>query len=468
VTASQPDLSALPSVDGVLADARLGELLDRCDRHVLTDLVRAALADLREDLRAGSGPAQRQALTDRAVEGVRQRLARKLAPRLGRVVNATGIVLHTNLGRAPLAAAAVARVAETAAGYCDLEVDLDSGERGSRHILVEDLLCELTGAEAAAVVNNNAAAVLLTLNSLAMGREAIVSRGQLIEIGGSFRLPDVMSRSGAEMVEVGTTNRTHLADYEDAIGERTGLILDAHPSNFKVVGFTAAVSLDQLADLGRRHGVPVAHDLGGGALLDLRSLGLPQEPMVGDSVAAGVDVVTFSGDKVLGGPQAGLLVGRRASIERIRKNPMMRALRCGKLTYAALEATLRLYLDREKLLEEHPVLRMLTVSRDELEQRGRDLVQRCSALGERGWRIEVTESAAQAGSGSMPLEEIPSIAVTVAPAGLSAGELAARLRHGQPPVLGYVRDDRLHLDLRTLSVDDVDVVGSALRLAATP
>ena len=459
-------LACLPSVDLVMTDARIRELEARCDRALLVRLARAAIDAAREDLRRGAPDASRDALIDRVVAGVRDRLAQTLTPRLQPVVNATGIVLHTNLGRAPLPPGALARIADTAGGYSNLEVDLDSGARGSRHLLVEELLCELTGAEAAAVVNNNAAAVLLTLNSLAMGREAIVSRGQLIEIGGSFRLPDMMDRSGATMVEVGTTNRTHLRDYEGALCEHTGLILNAHPSNFKVLGFTAEVALEELVDLGRKHGVPVAHDLGGGALLDLRDLGLPPEPVVADSVAAGVDVVTFSGDKILGGPQAGILVGRRKYIEAIRRNPLMRALRCGKLTYAALEATLRLYLDRDSLTAAHPVLKMLATPPATLKRRARAVQRRLDDLIDGGWQIEVVGSAAQAGSGAMPLAEIPSIALAVVPAGMSAGDLARRLRHHAPPVLGYLRDDRLLLDLRTVAAPEARILESALRWAS--
>ncbi|MDA0337886.1 MAG: L-seryl-tRNA(Sec) selenium transferase, partial [bacterium] len=378
------------------------------------------------------------------------------------VINAAGIVLHTNLGRAPLAPTAVRRITETAARYSTLEVDLSSGQRGHRHLLVEDLLCQLTGAEAAAVVNNNAAAVLLALNALGMDREIIVSRGQLVEIGGSFRLPDMMQRSGAAMVEVGTTNRTHLADYEKAITARTGLLLCVHPSNYRVLGFTTEVPLADLVQLGRRHNVPVVHDVGAGALLDLRPWGLPAEPLVADSIAAGADVVTFSGDKVLGGPQAGLIVGRRAAIEAIRANPWMRALRCDKLTYAALEATLRLYLDPQSLPEHLPVLAMMTVTPATLRTRAEEICTRLTGLQARGWQIEVVDSVAQAGSGSLPLEEIASVAITVRPSGLSVGDLAAHLRHGDPAVLGYVRDDRLHLDLRTVSAEEVPDLVAAL------
>ena len=462
---SGPDLSILPSVDRVLSDDRVVALTERCDRAVLADLVRAAVGTIRQALLAGNGQASGEDLLDTIVADVHQRLVLTLAPRLTPVVNATGIVLHTNLGRAPLAPAALDRITETA-GYSNLEVDLASGQRGHRHLLVEELLCQLTGAEAATVVNNNAAAVLLALNALGMDREIIVSRGQLVEIGGSFRLPDMMERSGAVMVEVGTTNRTHLADYEQALSERTGLILCVHPSNYRVLGFTAEVPLADLVAMGRQHGVPVVEDLGAGALVDLQPWGLPAEPLVADSIAAGADVVTFSGDKVLGGPQAGLIVGRREAVEAIRGNPWMRALRCDKLTYAALEATLRLYLDRESLPVHLPVLRMMTTTTDDLQARAERVRHEVEDLTARGWQIEATPSVAQAGSGSLPLEEIPSVALVVNPAGMSAGDLATRLRGNEPAVVGYVRDDRLHLDLRTVTDDDVPVIITALRGAA--
>ena len=463
---STPDLSILPSVDRVLSDERVDVLTAHCDRAVLADLVRDAVGEIRRALLAGDR-LPREELLDVIVADVRQRLEHTMAPRLAPVVNATGIILHTNLGRAPLAPAALERITATAAGYSNVEVDLESGQRGHRHLLVEDLLCQLTGAEAAAVVNNNAAAVLLTLNALGLDRETVVSRGQLVEIGGSFRLPDMMQRSGAVMVEVGTTNRTHLADYENALCERTGLILIVHPSNYRVLGFTAEVPLADLVALGRQHGVPVAQDLGAGALIDLQPWGLPEEPMVSDSVAAGVDVVTFSGDKVLGGPQAGLIVGRREAVEKIRSNPWMRALRCDKLTYAALEATLRLYLDRESLPANLPVLGMMTETTQTLQARAERMLGGLADLLRQDWRIEVIQSVAQAGSGSLPLEEIPSIAITVVPAGLSAGDLATRLRRCEPAILGYVRDDRLHLDMRTVTDDEVPVLVGALQSAAT-
>ena len=308
------DYSIIPGVDRVLNEQAIQTLSKRCGTSVLTDMIRRAIDRVREMMRDGEVVgASREALAEWIVADVQSQLAEQLAPNLRRVVNATGVILHTNLGRAPLPDVAVKHIADIAGSYSNLELDLETGQRGSRTTLVEKLLCELTGAEAAAIANNNAAAVLLTLNTLAGGKEAIVSRGQLVEIGGSFRIPDIMSRSGAQLVEVGTTNRTHLSDYENALTENTGVMLAVHPSNYKVMGFTAEVALEDMVVLGRQCGVPVAHDLGGGVLVNLRDYGLPYEPLVSDSISAGADVVMFSGDKVLGGRSVGLLWANKMS-----------------------------------------------------------------------------------------------------------------------------------------------------------
>ena len=462
--AEQADFSLIPSVDAVLEEPEVRALCERCERPLVARFVREGVDVVREAIRRGESTGEsRDALVSRVVRHVGLRVARITVPGLKRVVNATGIVLHTNLGRAPLADAAARAVADVAAGYSNLEVDLESGRRGSRTALVEELLCALTGADAAAVVNNNAAAVLLTLNTLCMGKEALVSRGELIEIGGSFRIPEIMARSGAVMVEVGTTNRTHLRDFAAALTDRAGLMLAVHPSNYRVMGFTAAVSLADLVALGTRRGVAVVHDLGGGALVDMGAFGLPHEPLVSDSVSAGADVVTFSADKVLGGPQAGILAGRRDVIEKIRANPLMRALRCGKMTYAALEATLRLFLNPKELSRAHPTLAMLTAPVASLKRRGRRSLARLNRL--RDLRIELVDSVAQTGSGAMPLEDIPSAALRVTYTGGSVTGLAARLRANDPPVIGYVRDDRLFLDLRTVAAGELRHVEAALRSA---
>ena len=436
--AVQADLSVLPSVDGLLALPEVRALVDRCSEAWMKEAARAAVDDLRTAIRDGRAACpDRSAAVAESLGRMRAWVEARLRPSLRRTVNATGIVLHTGLGRAPLPPEALRRVMAVGEGYCNLEIDLESGERGERVSHVEGLLRDLSGAEAAAVVNNNAAAVLLALNTLASGKDAVVSRGQLVEIGGSFRIPDVMARSGARMVEVGTTNRTHLRDFREAVTERTGVLLSVHPSNYRVTGFTAEVGLEDLVALGRASGVPVAHDLGGGALVDLRPYGLPYEPLVSDSVRAGADAVTFSGDKVLGGPQAGVIVGRKGAVEAMRRNPLMRALRCDKLTCAALEATLRLYLNPERLVREHPTLRMLTEPVGTLRRRARRLAKGLMGL-EAYVEARLEDSVAYTGSGALPMEEIPSVAVTLRPkAGSSAG-LARGLRLGGTPVMGYI------------------------------
>lgn len=463
---SKPNYSVLPSVDSVLVDPEVALLCERFNTSLVTGLIRSAIDRIRETIRTGSTLATNQENLIRQVSlDVQKELDDIHSFQLRRVINATGIVLHTNLGRAPLSKTAVDQVVSVAGFYSNLEFDLVSGGRGSRIELVENLLCSLTGADAALVVNNNAAAVLLTLNSLAFGLEVLVSRGQLVEIGDSFRIPDIMSRSGVHLVEVGTTNRTHLMDFDRALGDRSRLLFSVNPSNYRVLGFTAEVSLEELVKLGRKRGVPVAHDLGGGVLVDLRKFGLPYEPLVSDSIAAGADVVTFSADKVLGGPQAGILVGKRETIDLIRKNPLIRALRCGKLTYAALESTLKLYFSEKDLLKVHPTLKMLTITVASLRRRGRNLLERLKDLVEQGVYLSLVESVAQAGSGALPLEEIPSVALGISWPGHSIGDLAARLRIHHSPVIGYVREEQLILDLRTLRADELGIVAEVVRWA---
>jgi L-seryl-tRNA(Ser) seleniumtransferase len=365
-----------------------------------------------------------------------------------RVINATGLGLHTNLGRAVLAEEAVAAVLQAARHPSALELDLEHGGRGDRDVAVRDDLCALTGAEDALVVNNNAAAVLLATNALASGREVIVSRGELVEIGGSFRMPDVMAASGVRLREVGTTNRTHARDYRDAIGPETALLMKVHPSNFRVVGFTASVDLKEVVAIAREAGLPVLDDVGSGALVNLREYGLPAEPLVRTRVEAGADLVTFSGDKLLGGPQAGLIVGRRALVRQLAEHPLRRALRPDKLTLAALAATLRLYRDAPDLPKVLPTLRWLTRSMSDLEAVGLVLAPRLAALLGPGHRVEVISSEAEVGSGAVPARAIESRALAVSHPDRSAQAIAATMRRASPPVLGRVSEGRLLLDLR--------------------
>jgi len=451
-------LRQLPQVDELLRHPAVAKLLDTEPRRVVVAAAREAVAERRAAVLAGQD-------ADLSLEGlaaeVGERATRATAPRLRPVLNATGVVVHTNLGRSVLADEAIERVMLAASSYSNLEFDLERGERGSRHSLIEELLRTVTGAEAGFAVNNNAAAVFLVLAALAKGREVIVSRGELIEIGGSFRIPEVMAASGAILREVGTTNRTHPADYERAIGPETAMIMKVHPSNFAVVGFTAGVGVAELAALARRHGLPVVEDLGSGSLVDLSRLGLKREPTVQGSVAAGADLVTFSGDKVLGGPQAGCIVGRKELVEALKRHPLARALRLDKLTLAALEATLRLYLDEARAVAGIPTLRMIAASETLLEQRARKLARLIRRLAPK-LGVAVVESVGRVGGGALPTEELPGKAVAVTHPERSAAECEAALRGASPPVVGRIEHDRLLLDVRALIDEDLPLVAEAL------
>jgi L-seryl-tRNA(Ser) seleniumtransferase len=427
------ELRDLPSVDELAADERL---TSTGPRALVIAAVRSALARAREEIQAGADPGD-------LVGRVELELAAARRPRLRRAINATGVIVHTNLGRAPLAQEALERVTAVARGYSNLEYDLGEGGRGSRQDHVAPILRRLTGAEAALVVNNNAAAVLLALAALAEGREVLVSRGELIEIGDGFRIPDVLARSGAHLHEVGTTNRTRAADYERAIGPETALLLRVHQSNFRVVGFTEQPRLAELVRVGRAHGIPVVDDLGSGVLVELED-----EPSARDALAAGADLVCFSGDKLLGGPQAGIVVGRGELVERLRRHPLQRALRADKLTLAALEATLALYLDPERAAREIPVLRMLAEPAEAVRARAERLAGLVGG--------DVEQTVGRVGGGALPLAELPSFACSV------EEELSARLREAEPPVVALVRDGRCLLDCRTIAAAELEEVARAV------
>ncbi len=440
---------ALPPIDECLRAAQANPALAGFSRIYLKLMVQRAQAEIRAAILSGrdAHPRDRAAMIDAVAHAVARAVAAD-EPRLRPVVNATGVVLHTNLGRASLAESAIEAVEMAARSAVNLEYDLESGGRGDRDTIVEDEICALTGAEAATVVNNNAAAVVLALNSLAEGREVIVSRGEMIEIGGSFRLPDVMAKSGAIIREVGTTNRTHPRDYADAIGPQTALLLKVHPSNYRVVGFTSEVTLEELVEIGRARGIDVMEDLGSGAIVDLTEFGVPREPLVRERIAAGAAIVTFSGDKLLGGPQAGVIAGRRGPIERIKRNPLKRALRCDKLTLAALAATMRLYLRSGDLGEELPTMRLLGRSASEIgaiAPRAREIVAERLAG---AYVVEIVDAASQVGSGAMPVEELKSVALRVTHPEKSANAIAAMFRRAR--IVGRVVDDSFHLDLRTI------------------
>jgi L-seryl-tRNA(Ser) seleniumtransferase len=455
-------LRSLPKVDDLLKRPDVADLLAAEPRVLVVEAIRDAIESLRAEVLEGGEP---DLSGDAVVEIATRSLARSVRPSLRRVVNATGIIVHTNLGRSPLALDAIAAVVEVAVGYSTLEYDAETGERGSRHAHVEALLCRLTGAEAAMAVNNNAAAVLLALAGLAEGREAIVSRGELVEIGGSFRIPDVTAQSGARVVEVGTTNKTRAADYEAAITDATGVLLKVHPSNFRVVGFTESASLEELVEIGRRRGIPIFEDQGSGVLIDLSPWGLGGEPTIADSVAAGADLVSASGDKLLGGPQAGLIVGTAEAIDRLRRHPLARALRLDKMTLAALQATLALYLEPERARREIPTLAMLTASPEEMARRAAALAQRIrDAVGPQA-EVAVAADVSRAGGGALPLAELPTTVVALTPSSVSADVAEARLRAWEPPVVARIAQGRILLDPRTLSGDDEDVVVTALAAA---
>jgi L-seryl-tRNA(Ser) seleniumtransferase len=442
-------LREIPSVDTLLKHTRCETLLARYNREYVTGKCREIVDELRAELRQGKG--RTDDLKEEAIlVRVENRIRADSVPGHIRVVNATGTILHTNLGRALLPQAAIDAMAAVAGYPVNLEYDLAAGKRGRREETVQRLLLELTGAEGATVVNNNAAAVLLGLNTFAQGKEVIVSRGELIEIGGAFRIPEVMAKSGAILKEVGSTNRTHPADYENAIGEKTALLLKVHASNYKVVGFTSEVSLDQLVAIGMKHKLPVMEDLGSGALIDLSRYGLPKEPLVSERIRAGADVVTFRGDKILGGPQAGLMVGRRAWIERINKNHLQRALRCGKLTLAALEATLRLYRQAPDITQAIPTLRAFTRHLDEIREFGEGVLPKLQATLADGFRLMLEESTSQIGSGALPTEELATVVIAVEHKSLSATRIAEQFRSASPPIIGRIKDGRFLLDLRTI------------------
>lgn len=450
--------SPFPSVDRVARAAQVQDLFDIYGRAAVVDGIRAVLESYRVRM---AEPDYQAPGENEIAEQVASHLKGRSTFALRRVFNLTGTVLHTNLGRALLSERAVEHVAVAMRDACNLEFDLDSGGRGERDSLVEDVLIELTGAEAATVVNNNAAAVLLVLAALAREKEVVLSRGELVEIGGAFRIPDVMLSAGVRLVEIGTTNRTHPADYQRAIGPNTAALMKVHTSNYKISGFVAEVSEHEVAEIAHAQGLPFFIDLGAGSLIDLTAYGLPKEPIVRETIACGADIVTFSGDKLLGGPQAGLIVGKKALIDRIKRHPMKRALRVSKLTLAALEATLLAYRNPDHLLRDVPTLRLLTRPLAEIEALAERVQPHVAeALGPK-WRVERVPVSSQVGSGSLPVDVIPSMALALDPhdvkSGAALNTLATRLRELPIPVIGRIADDRLLLDLRCLENEDAFV-----------
>lgn len=459
----QENLSRLPAVDELLRKAEMQPLLECYPRGLVVESVRLELAAVKKKVLAENLQVEEVFSLPVFVAGVEESLKARLAPRLKRVVNATGVVIHTNLGRSPLPAAALKRVGDIACRYSNLEYNLESGRRGLRYDNVEELLCRLTGAEAAMVVNNNAGAVLLVLSALAAGREVIISRGEMIEIGGAFRIPEVIVQGGAKLREVGTTNRTHPADYERVINEETALILKVHTSNYRVSGFTAAVGSAELVQLAARFSLPVIEDLGSGCMMDLSAYGVGGEPTVRQVVETGVGIVTFSGDKLVGGPQAGIVVGRRDLIEQVKRHPLNRALRIDKLTLAFLEEVLKCYLDEKKAVAELPTLAMLTLPLAELRRRANRLKgQIHRRLGSAaGFSVVVKEGISRAGGGALPMVEIPTWLVSLRVDGFSASSLERFFRSRPLPVIARILDDQLVFDPRTLMNDDYREIAAA-------
>ncbi|CAB1063369.1 L-seryl-tRNA(Sec) selenium transferase (EC [Olavius sp. associated proteobacterium Delta 1] len=455
-------LRMLPGVDLLLEQSKKDTFFEGIPNAVVVNSIRQTLDSRRNRILAADPSIDEQNLSDsRIMELVKESAAESMTPNLKSLINATGVVVHTNLGRSLVPAEVIQNLAHIAGRYSNLEYDLGAGKRGSRYGSVEDILCEISGAAAGMVVNNNAAAVLLCLETLARGKEVIVSRGELVEIGGSFRVPDVMAKSGGILKEVGTTNRTHMQDYENALAENTALMLKVHRSNYSVIGFTAEVSLKELVELGTKHGLPVMEDLGSGTFIDFSKYGLIKEPTVQESVAAGVDVVTFSGDKLLGGPQAGIIVGKKQILDRIKQNPLARALRIDKMTLAALEATLRLYRDEDHAVRRIPTLQMLTMNLNELANRATRLADDLNAISGSRLEINQVELSSKAGGGALPLLELPSKCLRIKIQGLSANKLEQNMRQNTPPIIGRIENDAYVIDPRTLLDDDLPIIRAA-------
>jgi L-seryl-tRNA(Ser) seleniumtransferase len=448
----------VPSVDKILQTPVLAAALKTHPRWAIVESVRGVLEEVRSGRRAIPDEEAREAWMLDLAREASHRVVGATRSKLRRVINATGVVLHTNLGRAPLARAALDHVDQIAERYSNLELDLSTGERGSRYSHVESLVCELTGGQAAVVVNNNAAAVILCLSALTSGREVIISRGELVEIGGSFRIPEIMRMSGAHLVEVGTTNRTHLRDFADAINERTAMLLKVHTSNFRVIGFTSTVGVPEMVTVAKERSLVVMHDLGAGCFVDLRTFGLPHEPTVKEAIEEGADLVTFSGDKLLGGPQLGVIVGRADLIAKLKKHQLLRALRVDKLTLAAFEATLRIYRDEKNPIDHIPGLRLLGMPEEVIERRARAMARRLAdRLGDRA-AIQVVPGQSQVGAGSAPEHGVATKLVAVRPASIQVEKIEAALRAQDPPIMVRVYSGDLLIDLRTVFEDEEPTV----------
>ena len=455
-------LRMLPGVDQILELVKSDPFFGNVPKSVLVRSIRAVIENLRTIILDNQQYITKTNLSNSVIfEKIKNSVKEAMTPNLKRIINATGVVVHTNLGRSLLANDAAENLLAIASRYSNLEYDLSEGMRGSRYSIVEDILCELSGAEAAMVVNNNAGAVFLCLETIAKGKKVIVSRGELVEIGGSFRIPDVMAKSGGILKEVGTTNRTHLKDYENAIEHETGLLLKVHTSNYSVVGFTADVSLEELVAIGRKFQIPVMEDLGSGTFVDFSKYGLLKEPTVQESVAAGADVVTFSGDKLLGGPQAGIIVGKNDLLGRIKKNPIARALRIDKLTLAALESTLRRYRNIDREIDSIPTLRMLTLPFEHIEAKAKELGKMLQDIGNSRLSVTLIDISSRPGGGALPLLKLPSKGVGVKVQGVSANAIEKHMRSNELPIIGRIEEDYFIMDLRTILDDELTIIKNA-------
>ncbi len=457
-------LRLIPGIDRILLFIKEDSFFSDMPKSLVTRSCRRVVEDLRKGVLDKNPEITEESLSMTAIADlIKKHIKELLNPNLIRLINATGVVVHTNLGRSVLAPSALENISLISGGYSNLEFNLEQGKRGLRYSAIEDILCELTGAEAAMAVNNNAGAVLLCLETVASGKEVIVSRGELVEIGGSFRIPDVMAKSRAILHEVGTTNRTHLRDYEGAINENTGLLLKVHTSNFSVVGFTACVSLKELSEVGRKYSLPVMEDLGSGTLIDLSRYGMVKEPTVQESLASGADIVTFSGDKLLGGPQAGIIAGKKKYLDMIKKNPLTRALRIDKMTLAALESTLQIYRDPEKAVFTIPTLKMLTSPVEKISAKAEKFMEELKKLNDSSLTANLLDLPSKVGGGALPLQDLPSKCVGMKIAGMTANYMEKQMRENSPPIIGRIEADLFIADFRTIRENEIPVLVMAVK-----
>lgn len=452
---------SIPKVDVLLENSDIVTLIENHHRDVVVDVIREEIDKLRNFIKENDDINLIEEKINNLIENIKISTEKVYSYNIKKVINGTGTILHTNLGRAIISKKHADYLSEVVTSYSNLEYNLEEGKRGERYSHFEKLICKITGAEAAMAVNNNAAAVMLVLSSMAAEREVIVSRGELVEVGGKFRIPDVMKSSNAHLVEIGTTNKTHLEDYEDAISENTGAFLKVHTSNFKILGFTESVSIEELCKLGREKDIPVIEDIGSGVLIDLSEYGLEYEPTVQDSIKAGVDVVSFSGDKLLGGPQAGIIVGKKKYIDKMKKNPLTRAFRIDKFTATILEMIFHEYLNEEDAIKNIPVLSLITKDLKEIEKNTNDLFNKIEKLKDVA-DINVEDTLSQIGGGSLPAERIKSKSVTIMPKNISTQSLEAKLRAGKNPVVGRISEEKLILDMRTVLEDEIDILAQKL------